>query len=78
MRIQQIKNQHATVITRNDGTQVLVSYETPVAAFVPSLGGYYRTDTKYSVTTSKHINQWLDGVKAEPKPPAFFAALLGE
>ena len=37
---------------------VLFSYDTPVAAFI--LGrGYVRTDKFWSVTTSKHINQWL-------------------
>lgn len=48
----------------NNGVQVLVSYNTPVAAFVPSRG-YIRTSTKWSVTTSKHINKWLEGVNAQ-------------
>ena len=52
------------------GATVLFSYETPVAC--RSLNNYYRTDKKWSVTTSKHINKWLDGVIAESKPQQFF------
>lgn len=37
--------------------EVFFSYETPVAAFVPG-EGYIRTETKWSVTTSRHINKW--------------------
>lgn len=44
----------ATVTTLEDGRQVLLSYGTPVAAFVPGRG-YVQTDRKYSVTTSKHV-----------------------
>jgi len=39
-------------------------------------GGFVRTETKYSRTTSKHINQWLDGAKAETVPQATIDALL--
>ena len=42
----------------------LFSYRTPVAAYVFGRG-YVRTETKWSVTTSRHINKWLDGVTAE-------------
>ena len=45
-----------------DGTSVLFSYRTPVACLTDN--GYYRTATKWSVTTSRHINKWLDGVNA--------------
>lgn len=44
-----------------EGTIVLFSYETPVAAMLPS-GRYIKTNVKYSRTTSKHINLWLRGV----------------
>lgn len=47
-----------------DGAVVLFSYETPVAAQLAE-GGFVRTSQKLSVTTSKHINQWLGGRKAE-------------
>jgi hypothetical protein len=40
--------------------QVFFSYETPVAARITD-GSLIRTEQRYSVTTSKHINRWLDG-----------------
>ena len=40
--------------------RILFSYRTPVAAYVFGRG-YVRTETKWSVTTSRHINKWLDG-----------------
>ena len=51
-----------TELTFNKG-QVLFSYKTPVAAYTPSLG-YIKTATKWSSTTSRHINKWLEGVTA--------------
>lgn len=53
---------------------VLFSYSTPVAACIPTKG-WFRTEKKWSVTTSRHINKWLDGVKAEEKPQSFFDSL---
>ena len=44
--------------------QVFFSYETPVAAMLPS-GRYVKTSTKYSVTTTKHVNNWLKGVLSD-------------
>lgn len=46
-----------TVLALDNGTEILFSYSTPVAAFVPGRG-YVKTDRRYSVTTSKHINGW--------------------
>ena len=43
--------------------QVFFSYETPVAARLTD-GSLVRTATKYSVTTTKHINKWLNGCEA--------------
>ena len=45
----------------NSGVQVLFSYRTPVAAYVPG-EGYFRTNHNWSRTTSKHINKWLRDV----------------
>jgi len=45
-------------VTSSNGTIVLMSYETPVAAFIPGQG-VIRTSKKWSATTSKHINKWL-------------------
>jgi len=57
-----------------DGKTVLVSYSTPVAACVHGL--FYRTEQKWSATTSRHITKWLQGYEATTKPQAFFDALL--
>ena len=49
------------LIELKNGTIILFSYKTPVAAHIPGQG-YVRTNHKWSVTTSKHINRWLRGV----------------
>ena len=55
------------VLWFNNGVQVLVSYSTPVAAYLPygDGSGYVRTETYYSKTTSRHINAWLENVATE-------------
>lgn len=45
-----------TEIEHENGVTVFYSYKTPVAAFVPGKGALCSTK-KYSVTTSKHVNQ---------------------
>ena len=47
--------------------RVLFSYRTPVAAYVyGEMGGHFvRTEKWWSVTTSRHINKWLDGGTAK-------------
>jgi hypothetical protein len=47
-----------TEVELADGTVVLISYSTPVAALVPGKG-WIRTAKKWSATTTKHINAWL-------------------
>ena len=42
---------------------ILFSYETPVAYLDNT--GYYRTAKKWSATTTRHINKWLDGAFCE-------------
>ena len=54
---------------------ILFSYETPVACHAN--GTYYRTEHKWSQTTTRHINKWLDGIVAETKPQQFFDDLIG-
>jgi hypothetical protein len=47
-----------TELTTPSGIRVLFSYSTPVAA---ELKDYFvRTETYYSSTTTKHINEWLN------------------
>ena len=53
-----------TQLNLNDGTEVFFSYRTPVAAKLPNYD-YIRTATKWSTTTTRHINKWLEGVSAE-------------
>jgi|TARA_B110000444_G_scaffold256656_1_gene293452 hypothetical protein len=42
-----------------NGKSVLFSYETPVAGWCEQ--GAFRTEDKFSMTTSKHINKYLGG-----------------
>ena len=54
-----------TEITLSNGTQVFFSYRTPVAAYLADKAKYVRTATRWSVTPSRHINKWLEGVNAD-------------
>jgi hypothetical protein len=64
---------NVTEISMGSGLRILFSYQTPVAVFVPH-EGYYRTMVKYSVTTTRHINKWLDGAKAKEVTQEFINA----
>ena len=55
--------------------EVFFSYETPVAARLTD-GSLVRTATKYSVTTTKHINKWLNGCEALTVPQERIDCLL--
>lgn len=57
MKLRQIKS-NVTELTL-DNTTIMFSYETPVAGYDDH--GAFRTDRKYSVTTSRQINQYLGG-----------------
>lgn len=65
-------------IDLGEGRKVLISYETPVAYTENTPEGrmYYRTEKKWSKTTSKHINSWLPSLQAIDKPQEFFDNLL--
>ena len=41
-----------------EGLTILFSYKTPVA-YWESGKGAFKTDKRWSVTTSKHVNNWL-------------------
>ena len=78
MRIKQIKA-NVTEITFENGSQVMFSYETPVAARGAD-GTAFKSERFYSVTTSKHIGQWLRSFGshsdlAEAMPRDFFNAM---
>jgi len=72
MKIKNLGSNKTEVVTGK--WTVFFSYRTPVAAFHQT-DGYFRTTEKFSVTTSKHINQWLESVKAKEKPQSFFENL---
>jgi hypothetical protein len=54
----------------------LVSYQTPVAVYIKN-AGYFRTTTKFSRTTSKHINKWLNGATAGDIPQNVLEDMMG-
>ena len=51
-------------IITHKANQILYSYQTPVAV-ITSNGHIYKTKQKYSVTTSRHINKFLEGLESE-------------
>lgn len=64
-----------TVVELDDGSEVFFSYKTPVAAYIPGQG-MFRTNQRWSVTTSKHIGKYLRGRMAAVKPQAWFDSLV--
>lgn len=50
-----------------DNLLILISYETPVAAIRYNGKGALKTEEFFSITTSKHINQWLLDHGHDPK-----------
>lgn len=77
MRIQSLAA-NQTVITLSSGCEVFFSYETPVAAIFDGVS--YKTDRKYSTTTTRHINAWLgnSGKNAIVKPQSYFDLLASD
>ena len=65
-----------TQLNLNDGTEVFFSYKTPVDAKLPNYD-YIRTSTKWSQTTSRHINKWLEGVNAKEVKQEVLDNLVG-
>lgn len=63
MKTKNIGSNMTEVITSK--YSILVSYETPVAYYDYFSGKYYRTSHKWSNTTTRHINKWLDGSSAK-------------
>jgi len=78
MKLKQIAS-NQTELSLPCGAVVFFSYETPVAAMLPS-GRYIRTKKKWSVTTSKHLNKWLAAVSdcVELVPQDDLYNLVGE
>ena len=59
-----------------DRATVLFSYQTPVACCMTDGSGFFRTSKRWSVTTSRHINKWLDGAQALERDQSFFDSLV--
>ena len=55
------------LVELNDNLEILFSYKTPVAG--RNKLGYFRTDKKWSVTTSKHIDTYLKYVSVVGQMP---------
>ena len=53
---------------------ILFSYETPVAYAETNETGrhYYKTDCRWSKTTTRHIKSWLPEGQAVEQPQTFF------
>ena len=58
MKVENIGSNRTEITTSK--YKILVSYSTPVAAFDFDKLEFYMTSQYWSITTSKHINQWLD------------------
>lgn len=74
MKINTLGNNQTEVVL-NCGTVVFHSYNTPVAAMLSS-GRYVKTSTKYSATTTRHVNKWLCGINADVVEQDFLNNLL--
>ena len=67
-----------TELQLKDGTLVLFSYQTPVAAYVTDADGEqraYHTDCRWSRTTTRHIKTWFDRY-AGTKEQKYFDELI--
>ena len=56
------------------GKTILFSYKTPVAGYDDQ--GAFRTDEKFSVTTSKHINKYLGKGVGRTVPQTYIEGLV--
>jgi len=57
MKLKNIASNVTEIIAAN-GSKIMFSYETPVAGHIENYG-FFKTTTKHSVTTTKHINKYL-------------------
>ena len=64
-----------TELTLNNGNSIFFSYETPVAGYSDEIG-FFKTETYYSKTTSRHINAYLPDIKATEVPEEFIRDLV--
>ena len=64
-----------TELSLNNGNSIFFSYETPVAGF-DAEDGFFKTETYYSKTTSRHINAYLGDAAASEVPDQYIADLV--
>lgn len=79
MQLKPIKA-NMTELKLNGGLTILFSYRTPVTCKWTngSVYQFFRTEKKWSPTTTRHINKWLDGNAAMFKPQEYFDNLVSE
>lgn len=85
MKLKPLASNMTSLTFDKDGErhEILFSYETPVAARILSSDGmtYVKTDKRWSVTTSRHINKFLptgDDINTIEMPQAYFDNLISE
>tara|TARA_R110002020_G_scaffold141155_4_gene312800 strand:- start:515 stop:802 length:288 start_codon:yes stop_codon:yes gene_type:complete len=76
MKLKSISN-NETEITTETGTRILFSYETPVAV-INSQGDCFTTEKKYSNTTTRHINKWVNGLNYTSVPQPVINLLIAD
>lgn len=62
-----------------DNVRILFSYSTPVACIGYHDNGdcfVYKTDKKWSNTTTRHVNKYVTGKWAQPMPQEYFDNLV--
>jgi hypothetical protein len=69
-----------TELSLKGGLTVLFSYRTPVACkWTDGLTSYYyKTDKKWSATTTRHINYWVEKGVTDVKSQEYFDNLIKE
>ena len=77
MKLRHIGSNQAILETSK--AEILFSYDTPVAIRIYGPDHkILRTDEYFSRTTSRHINSWLNGRKAEVCPQPYIESFLRE
>ena len=66
MKLQQLGS-NKTKLVYGNGTEIFFSYDTPVAGCSKELG-YFKTEQKFSRTTTKHINSYIGDRDAQTIP----------
>lgn len=75
--MKRVNKGNSMIFEANNG-QVLVSYETKVAFYDPATGKLLKTAKKWSVTTSKQVNQFIklvNPVSVEERDQSFFDSI---